>query len=182
MSEGNGQKLVFPTPLCAVVRHRKKRAYLAAYAATGVKTFAARFANVDYSTSKRWYLKDAAFALASDECNDEATDALVVEARRRAFDGSDLLLIFLLKAHRPDVYRDRYDVRNVNVNINRDADDLRASMQDMMQDPECAELAERLANKLSQKAVAVKVLDSRPPSKPKPKPNGRNGNGRATAT
>ncbi len=177
MSEGNGQKPVFPTPLCAVVRHRKKRAYLAAYAATGVKTFAARFAQVNYSTSKRWYLKDAAFALASDECNDEATDALVVEARKRAFDGSDLLLIFLLKAHRPDVYRDRYDVRNMNVNANADMDGLRASMQDMMQDPECAELAERLANKLSQKAVAVKVLDSRP--LPKPKLNGRNGNGRA---
>jgi hypothetical protein len=37
---------------------------------------------------------------------EDACDVLEAEARKRASSGSDLLLIFLLKAHRPDVYRE----------------------------------------------------------------------------
>jgi len=45
-----------------------------------------------------------------DDAVDAAVDALAAEARTRAFDGSDVLLMFLLKAHRPQVYRDHYDL------------------------------------------------------------------------
>ena len=67
---------------------------------------------------------DADFATAGDEALAEATERLEMEARRRAHDGvlepvfykgdkvgtvrkySDTLLIFLLKAHAPEKYRD----------------------------------------------------------------------------
>jgi hypothetical protein len=68
---------------------------------------------------------DAAFRQGWDQAIDSAVDALEAEARRRAIDGieephfyrgeicgtvrkySDQLLMFLLKAHRPEKFRDR---------------------------------------------------------------------------
>ena len=68
---------------------------------------------------------DEAFAEAWDVAEEDAVQSLELEARRRAFDGvekpvfhagvecgrinqySDVLMMFLLKAHRPDTYRDR---------------------------------------------------------------------------
>lgn len=41
---------------------------------------------------------------------DEACDLLEFVARKRAMETSDTLLIFLLKAHRPTLYRDRLSI------------------------------------------------------------------------
>lgn len=41
-----------------------------------------------------------------DEALEDAIDTLEEEARKRATNNSDTLLIFLLKAHRPDKYRE----------------------------------------------------------------------------
>ena len=41
-----------------------------------------------------------------EEANETSTQLLEDEARRRAMKSSDLLLIFMLKARRPDIYRD----------------------------------------------------------------------------
>jgi hypothetical protein len=41
----------------------------------------------------------------------DACDILEGHARARAIASSDTLLIFLLKAHRPEVYRERIDIR-----------------------------------------------------------------------
>ncbi len=178
------------------IRHPKKRAFLAGYATTGSVTAAAELAGIDRTTHYMWLTRDRSgnYAAAFAHALEEACDSLEAEARRRGLKGvergvwhngekvgtervfSDVLLIFLLKGNNPAKFRDRFDVRNTNVNP--DMKDLQASMQDMMQDPECAELAERLANRLSKKAVEVKVLDSRPLSKR----NGRNGNGQAKTT
>jgi hypothetical protein len=54
---------------------------------------------------------DTAFRARWDEALAEATDVLDAEARRRALAGSDPLLMFLLRAHRPEVYREALDVR-----------------------------------------------------------------------
>lgn len=43
------------------------------------------------------------------EAKAEAVEALELVARRRAVEKSDLLLIFLLKALKPEVYRERYN-------------------------------------------------------------------------
>ena len=71
--------------------------------------------------------EDAEFAAAWDNAIEEGADALELEARRRALEGvkepvfykgevcghvlrySDTLLMFLLKAHRPEKYRERYE-------------------------------------------------------------------------
>jgi hypothetical protein len=53
------------------------------------------------------------FAERWDDAIDDGVDALEEVARRRAFEGSDTLLIFLLKAHRPERYRDNYDLGKV---------------------------------------------------------------------
>lgn len=74
--------------------------------------------------------QDPDFAAAWDEALDEATERLELEAHRRAHDGttepvfyqgemvgsvrkySDTLLIFLLKAHKPEKYRDSFKIEH----------------------------------------------------------------------
>lgn len=53
---------------------------------------------------------DPAFAAAWEAALECSTERLEQEATRRACDGSDTLLIFLLKARRPGVYRDRVSI------------------------------------------------------------------------
>lgn len=98
---------------------------------------AARVAVLDRTTVYRWRSEDPGFAAAWDDAIDEATDALEAEARRRAVDGheeyvvsmgqivldpntgeplkqkrfSDSLTALLLRAHRPEKYRERHDVK-----------------------------------------------------------------------
>lgn len=101
----------------------KQRAFLAAYARTGNIAAAARAAKCHRSAHYEW-LNDPAYAEAFLAAQEEAVEALELEARRRAEKGvvkpvyyqgevcgtvreySDTLLIFLLKAARPEKYRD----------------------------------------------------------------------------
>ena len=59
------------------------------------------------------------FALAWDEAKDEAVELLEAVCRKRAINGSDILMMFLLKAARPETYRDRQDV-NLKGTINQE--------------------------------------------------------------
>jgi hypothetical protein len=59
------------------------------------------------STAYAWRRDDPDFAEAWDSAVETGTDALEDEAVKRAKAGSDTLLIFLLKARRPDKYKDR---------------------------------------------------------------------------
>lgn len=86
---------------------------------------AARAASVNRRTVYSWRDENPDFAADWDEALEEATDALEAEARRRALDGvakavfyqgeecgtvqeySDTLMTLLLKAHRPDKYKER---------------------------------------------------------------------------
>lgn len=112
---------------------------LAALAETGNITRACELAGVDRRTFYDWRDADPAFRQAVRDAFEAATDALEAEARRRAFDGllqkkftkggepvidpatdeqyfereySDTLLIFLLKAHRPHKFRERFEVKH----------------------------------------------------------------------
>jgi hypothetical protein len=53
---------------------------------------------------------DAKFAREWAEIEEASTEQLERIAVRRASEGSDVLLIFLLKARRPEVYRDHHRV------------------------------------------------------------------------
>lgn len=53
------------------------------------------------------------FAARWEQAMEEACDILEFVARKRAFETSDTLLIFLLKAHRPERFADRLQVEYV---------------------------------------------------------------------
>jgi hypothetical protein len=88
-------------------------------------TESAKAASISRRTLYNWRAADADFAKAWDEANELGTDALEDEALRRGHQGvdepvffrgvecgavrrySDTLLIFMLKARRPDKFKDR---------------------------------------------------------------------------
>jgi hypothetical protein len=76
----------------------------------GSITRACRAANVCRTTFYNRKSEDEVFRTAVAEALEEACDLLEEEARRRAMKCSDTLMIFLLKAHRPEKYRERFDV------------------------------------------------------------------------
>jgi hypothetical protein len=72
---------------------------------------ACKVAKVGRTTAYEARQRDEEFAIAWRDLEDGAIEVLEAEAYRRAMSGSDRLMEFLLKARRPDVYRDRVDAR-----------------------------------------------------------------------
>lgn len=95
-----------------------RQAFLTALAAGQSVTAAAEAAGIDRKTPYRWRDAEPVFAAGWDDALEDGTDRLEDEALRRAFSGSDLLLIFLLKARRPKKYRERIERRNINTGPN----------------------------------------------------------------
>lgn len=62
--------------------------------------------------------RDPEFAKEWADALDRGVDMLEDVAKKRAYEGSDTLLIFLLKAHRPDRYRET--TRSIQVNVTPD--------------------------------------------------------------
>jgi transposase-like protein len=109
-----------PTPTA-----ERQRRFLAAYSDLGNIRRAAEASGVNRGTHYLW-LKQAQAQLPRDQARgtadenymvrfertkEDAIDSLEAEARRRALEGSDVLLIFLLKGLRPEVYnRDRVEL------------------------------------------------------------------------
>lgn len=115
---------------------KKQAAFLEELMLRGNVRDACAAANVPRRTVYDWRDADPAFARAWDDALDEAADIMEREAHRRAVDGvdepvygslgkgegmgevgtirkySDTLLIFLLKAARPEKYRDRQQVEH----------------------------------------------------------------------
>ncbi|WP_148707815.1 helix-turn-helix domain-containing protein [Komagataeibacter melaceti] len=120
---------------------------------TGNISASARHAGVSRTTVHRWRAAEPEFAERWDDAEEEGIDALEQEARRRAIEGdeeyvvsmgqlvrdpktgeylttrkrSDGLMTLLLKAHRPEKFRERYDVQqsgNITMNITKDDDAL----------------------------------------------------------
>lgn len=102
--------------------------YLRTLTETGTLTHSARAAKISPMTVYAWREHDTAFLVAEQQAKDAFADNLEKEAVRRAWHGtlkpvyqagirvgyirqhSDTLLIFMLKAVRPDKYRERVDV------------------------------------------------------------------------
>lgn len=116
-------------------RQRARDAFLTELTQRGNVSAAAAAAGLARHTFYEWRAKDATFAAAWDEALETAIDAMELEARRRAVEGiekpligrvgkdqdgiitvvreySDSLMTLLLKAHRPDKYRERTDVQH----------------------------------------------------------------------
>lgn len=69
----------------------------------------AKMCNVADRTLRRWRKEDPDFASAWEDAWEQGTDALVDLAQHRAANGSDPLLMFLIKERRPS-YRENYQV------------------------------------------------------------------------
>lgn len=113
-------------PTRARARDDWRELFLQALAESGVVKYACVAAGVHRATAYRARDEDRPFAAAWDEALDDGVDALELEARRRAKDGverpvyqsgklagtvreySDSLLMFLLRAHRPERFSERY--------------------------------------------------------------------------
>jgi hypothetical protein len=107
-----------------------KAIFLKALAVSGVVTTACKKAKIGRTTAYKTRDEDEAFAQAWDDALDDALDGMEEEVYRRGVEGvlkpvyqggkkvgsireySDTLLIFRLKAERPEKYRERTDVRH----------------------------------------------------------------------
>lgn len=108
-------------------------AFLAAFAECGSVLLAASAAGVSRRSHSRWLQGCEEYRQAFDDAREDAADALAAEARRRAVEGvekpvfykgeqvgsvrqySDTLLIFLLKAAKPEKYGDRQPAHEPNL-------------------------------------------------------------------
>jgi phage terminase small subunit len=82
----------------------KVLAFLDALASCGQVTQAARAAGISPKTAYRWRQAYPALAPRWAAALDQGLDSLEDEAVRRAFEGSDRLLMFVLNRRRPEVY------------------------------------------------------------------------------
>src|SRR5947199_54739 len=88
---------------------KKKRAFfLKAFEEAAAVADAAKRAGVNRVTVYKWRESDEGFARQWADVEERSTELLEREAVRRATDGSDVLLIFLLKSRRPERYRDHH--------------------------------------------------------------------------
>ena len=112
----------------------KRAEFLSVVADTGIILRACELTGIGRTNVYRWR-KEPEFEAALQLAVEEATERLELEARRRAFEGvekpvyqggehvgdiqeySDTLLMFLLKAARPEVYRE-----TIRVDIRREAE------------------------------------------------------------
>lgn len=86
--------------------------FLKAYAETDMIGEAAKIAGVTRQTVHNHRQKFEEFALAFADAQESSTEGLEREAIRRAKESSDVLLIFMLKSRRPQVYRDNVKVEH----------------------------------------------------------------------
>lgn len=84
----------------------KRTKFLKALTETPNVSRACRLAKISRVTAYNHRKEDEAFAAAWDEALEEGVDGLVESAWRRAKKGDTALTIFLLKAHRPEMYRE----------------------------------------------------------------------------
>lgn len=107
----------------------RKRAWLEAFEEGGTVVAACKASDVPRSTAYQWRSKDEAFLLAWHDIEEATTERMEREAYRRGVEGvdravyhmgkvigaerqySDTLLIFMLKARKPDTYRDNVHVK-----------------------------------------------------------------------
>ncbi|HEY4752910.1 MAG TPA: hypothetical protein VIH37_06460 [Candidatus Limnocylindrales bacterium] len=85
--------------------------FLQVFAESGNVSLAARACGIDRTTPYALRQRDEGFAAMWQEAQDAAVDALEARARQLALEGNTTLLMFLLRAHRPERYRERVDVK-----------------------------------------------------------------------
>jgi hypothetical protein len=91
-------------------RLEKKRRVLHELRKLGTVSAACDAVGIRTTTFYNWKKRDPVFMAAAEEAKAKTIDDLETEAIKRAKDGSDTLLIFLLKSLKPTVYKERAHV------------------------------------------------------------------------
>lgn len=105
------KKKALPTRGAATRANVWRGVFLAGLADTCNVTHSARLAGIDRATAYKHRADDAEFATAWDDAIEQGIEALELAVRERAKSTSDTLAIFLLKAHRPERYRELKEVQ-----------------------------------------------------------------------
>ena len=132
--------------------HQKKQTFLVAYQLGLTVDQAAHFAGVTPRAAYYWRDKDHDFAQAWRNSRDRFVEALEMCAFQRAAKGSDRMLTFLLKSHRPDIYNERVRANNA---------------KSRSQDHRCVTFSE-LAERLRRQEEKEKREQVSPPQEPPP--------------
>jgi len=146
----------------------RKRAFLASFSLCGNISQACRDSEVSRPTVYEWLKYDPDFRPLFEDAKEVACDILEEEARRRACEGvqkpvfgslghgagsgqigtvreySDTLMIFLLKAARPEKYRERVDTRHSG-GIGVVSVQIQASVGEALKEPDYLEYLEQRA-------------------------------------
>ena len=147
----------------ADVTLRLKQRYLEALAETGIITYAAKRAQIARQTVYDWLEADPDFAQRHAEAIVESTERMEAEAYRRAVVGiekpvyyrgepvgtitehSDGLLQFMLRARKPETYRERIDVNSkVSAQIDVAPSDVIALVLEHLTDDDLSRAADAL--------------------------------------
>jgi hypothetical protein len=147
------------------IRTAQKQTFVLALAAGHSVTAAAREAKVSRSAVYGLKDTDSLFSEQWDSAVEESVDLLEDECRRRALQQSDLLMIFLLRHRRPNVYRP--SPRTAPAMLALSSEDVSAlesvrrirSMTDQEIEEECREIERR--RRLADEARAM--ADAIPP-------------------
>jgi len=107
-----------------------REAFLRSFRACGIIKRAAEDAGVTRRAVYYAHKREPEFRALYDEAREESIEVLEDVARGRAKESSDNLLIFLLKAARPDVYREVVRNENINVNMNANLERLDKQLTD----------------------------------------------------
>ena len=95
------------TNVTPIGRRDWRPAFLLTFRQTGNVLLACHAAGISRTQAYRQRAQSAGFAADWAAAEEDATDMLEAEARRRAMNSSDGLLMFLLRARRPSQYRDQ---------------------------------------------------------------------------
>lgn len=120
----------------AVRMAKKKKAFLVAFRKTGNMGDTAALVGTTRATVYDWRHHDPEFSKAYDAAEEDAADAIEAEVHRRAVLGweeplswqgqltgdvvrkySDMLLGLLIKAHKPERFRERHETKNTTTTL-----------------------------------------------------------------
>ena len=157
------RRLAAKNARAARTRRQKQTTFLTVLRRTGSVTLAARAVGVSRRAHYHWVDHDPDYAAQVEHANEELADELEHEARRRALEGidepvfykgervgsyrrySDPLMILLLKAKRPEQFKDTVDI---NGRIDEAATAIDPAIMKTLTDDEL-QMARRLGRKLA---------------------------------
>jgi len=112
---------VVPGKIVSKLRHVKKRVFLKAFVEAGTLLGAERLSKISRDHHYYEWRHDPEYMAAFEDAKEQAIQRLETALRKRAIERSDTAAIFLLKAARPEIYRDvilgQNNMPPVNVNV-----------------------------------------------------------------